>query len=80
MKNLTNYLIKSLKQEQNYNKQKVLNNSFNIDLNDYFKYSGKIEVKGRFVEVCRYSLPTPGRVIIKNDMSKYKLRRYYETN
>ena len=43
-----------------------------IDLNNYFKYSGKIEIGKRFRE------PTGDyvyqhRTIIKNDMSKYKL-------
>lgn len=43
-----------------------------IDLNNYFNYSGKIEIGKRFRE------PTGDyvyihRTIIKNDMSKYKL-------
>jgi len=43
-----------------------------IDLNNYFKYSGKLEIGKRFRE------PTGDyvyihRTIIKNDMSKYKL-------
>jgi hypothetical protein len=80
MTNLTKYLIQSLKEKQDYNKRRVLNKSYNIDLNDFFKDSGRIEIKGRFVEACRYPLPIPGRVIIKNDMSKYKLIKRYETN
>ncbi len=80
MKSLTKYFIQSLKQKQYYNNQRILNNSYNINLNDFFKDSGRIEVKGRFVEACRYALPIPEKQIIKNDMSKYKLIKRYETN
>ena len=73
MKRLSEYLVNKLKEEQhlrNYNKANRLDT---IDLNKYFKETDKIEIKGRFVSACKYALPIPERVIIKNDMSKYKL-------
>tara|TARA_R100001440_G_scaffold73952_1_gene98905 strand:+ start:619 stop:864 length:246 start_codon:yes stop_codon:yes gene_type:complete len=43
-----------------------------IELNDYFAYSGKQEVKNKFVDfVNEYKFKK--LVIIKNDMSKYVL-------
>lgn len=78
MKRLSEYLVNKLKEEQhlrNYNKANRLDT---IDLNKYFKETDKIEIKGRFVSACKYALPIPERVIIKNDMSKYKLIKRYE--
>jgi len=44
-----------------------------IELNDYFAYSGKQEVKNKFVDfVNEYKFKK--LVIIKNDMSKYVLK------
>ena len=79
MKRLSEYLVDKLKEEQhlrNYNKANRLDT---IDLNKYFKETDKIEIKGRFVSACKYALPIPERVIIKNDMSKYKLIKRYES-
>ena len=44
-----------------------------IDLDNYFKYSGKLEIGKRFKEVTEeYTYQV--RCYIKNDMSKYKLK------
>lgn len=48
-----------------------------IELNDYFAYSGKIEIDGKFVKPSNDLLYLE-KTIIKNDMSKYKLKNYYE--
>tara|TARA_Y100001938_G_C7913022_1_gene340578 strand:- start:482 stop:676 length:195 start_codon:yes stop_codon:yes gene_type:complete len=45
-----------------------------IDLNNYFKYSGKLEIGKRFREPKdEYTYHV--RKIIKNDMSKYKFKK-----
>ena len=45
-----------------------------IDLNNYFAYSGKQEVKKKFVDhVNEYKFKK--RIIINNDMSKYVLKK-----
>tara|TARA_R100001591_G_scaffold99889_1_gene106233 strand:- start:343 stop:597 length:255 start_codon:yes stop_codon:yes gene_type:complete len=80
MKRLSQYLVDKLRSEQhlrNYNKANRLDT---IEMNNYFKECDKIEIKGRFVSACKYALPIPERVIIKNDMSKYKLIKRYERN
>jgi len=44
-----------------------------IDLDEYFAYSGKIEVKGKFIDKFdEYTYKE--KTIIKNDMSKYVLK------
>tara|TARA_Y100000385_G_C12836485_1_gene526882 strand:+ start:297 stop:515 length:219 start_codon:yes stop_codon:yes gene_type:complete len=46
-----------------------------IDLDNYFKYSGKLEVGNKFKRVTEeytYKLS----YYIKNDMNKYKLKNY----
>ena len=48
-----------------------------IELDDYFAYSGKIEIDGKFVKPSNDLLYLE-KTIIKNDMSKYKLKNYYE--
>ena len=73
MNTLTKYLINSLKQEQQYHEDSIVNRSFCIELNDFFKNSGKIEISGKFVRACRYALPIPNVRPVKNDMTKYKL-------
>ncbi len=80
MKRLSQYLVNKLKEEKHLREYNKANRLETIDLNNYFKETTKIEIKGRFVEACRYPLPIPERVIIKNDMSKYKLIKRYETN
>ena len=75
MKTLSQYLVNNLREEQhlrNYNKANRLDS---IEMNNYFKECDKIEIKGRFVSACKYALPIPERVIIRNDMSKYKLNK-----
>ena len=50
-----------------------------IDLDNYFKYSGKLEIGKRFKEVTEeYTYQV--RCYIKNDMSKYKLKNYKNEN
>jgi len=48
-----------------------------IELDNYFAYSGKIEIGGKFVKPTD-DLIYQEKSIIKNDMSKYKLKNYYE--
>jgi len=75
MKRLSQYLVDQIRSEQhlrNYNKAHRLDT---IEMNDFFKECDKIEIKGRFVSACKYALPMPEKVIIKNDMSKYKLNK-----
>ena len=59
MKELSKYLVNSLKQEQRHYKERVYNKSIFIDFNNFFKNSGKIEINGKFVRACRYVLPIP---------------------
>lgn len=78
MKSLSLYLVEQLKSAQKqkiHNKKNRLNH---IDLNDFFKYSGNVEIKNRFVSVCRLPNPQFEKEIIMNDMSKYKLIKRYE--
>tara|TARA_R110002012_G_scaffold71774_2_gene183778 strand:+ start:1299 stop:1484 length:186 start_codon:yes stop_codon:yes gene_type:complete len=46
-----------------------------IEFDDYFAYSGKIEIDGKFVKVYS-NLIYQEKSIIKNDMTKYKLKKY----
>jgi len=64
-------MIKELKQKKSlYN---VYKNNI-IDLDEYFAYSGKIEVKGKFIDKFdEYTYKE--KTIIKNDMSKYVLNK-----
>jgi hypothetical protein len=70
---LSNYLISNLRE------QKILENITKrniIQLDHYFKYSGKQEVNNKLVAlVPEYRKE---RMLIKNDMSKYKLKKHYE--
>ena len=64
-----NNVIKELKQQKELHKLYKQNT---IELNDYFAYSGKQEVKKKFVDfVNEYKFKK--RIIINNDMSKYVL-------
>ena len=48
-----------------------------IDLDNYFKYSGKLEIGKKFKRVTEeYTYQV--KSYINNDMSKYKLKNYYE--
>ena len=66
-----NIMIKELKEKKSlYNiyKKNI------IDLDEYFAYSGKIEVKGKFID--KFDEYThKEKTIIKNDMSKYVLKK-----
>jgi len=64
-------MIKDLKQKKSlYN---IYRNNI-IDLDEYFAYSGKIEVKGKFIDKFdEYTYKE--KIIIKNDMSKYVLKK-----
>ena len=45
-----------------------------IELDNYFSYSGKIEIKGKFVKPNNDYIYQE-KSLIKNDMSKYKLKK-----
>jgi hypothetical protein len=74
MKKLTDYLISDLKQKRYL---KELTDSMFINMDDYFRYSGQVETNGKIVHMTpKYRQK---RVeTIYNDMSKYKLKNYYE--
>ena len=75
MNTLATSFINSLKEGITKDKDDILNRRFAIDLNNYFKETDRIEIKGKFVRACNYPLPIPERIIISNDMSKYKLTK-----
>lgn len=75
MKLLSTYLINSLKAENTRKQEDIYLRRNNIDLNNFFKETDKIEIKGKFVSACKFPMPIPERVLIKNDMSKYKLNK-----
>jgi len=63
-------MIAELKQKKELDKLYKQNT---IELNDYFAYSGKQEIKKKFVDfVNEYKFKK--RIIINNDMSKYVLK------
>ena len=65
-------VIKELKQQQELDKLYKQNT---IELNDYFAYSGKQEVKNKFTRICEnYNFSK--NISVNNDMSKYVLRDY----
>ena len=56
-------------------KSKTINRKNTIELDDYFAYSGKIEINGKFTSNFKeynYNKNT----FINNDMTKYVLRDY----
>ncbi len=56
-------------------KSKTINRKNTIELDEYFAYSGKIEINGKFTsnyEKYNYNKNT----FINNDMTKYVLRDY----
>ena len=62
-------VIAELRQKKELNKLYKQNT---IDLNDYFAYSGKQEVKNKFIDyVNEYKFKK--QIVINNDMSKYVL-------
>ena len=78
MNELASYLVDSLIKQRDKNTDNIYNRRNHIDLDDFFKNSGKIEINGRFVRACRYLLPIPNVRPVRNDMSKYKLTKRYE--
>jgi len=46
-----------------------------IEFDDYFAYSGKIEINGKFVKPNKEYIYKE-KSIIKNNMDKYKLKKY----
>jgi hypothetical protein len=62
-------VIAELRQKKELNKLYKQNT---IELNDYFAYSGKQEVKNKFIDyVNEYKFKK--QIVINNDMSKYVL-------
>ena len=62
-------MIEELRQKKELNKLYKQNT---IELNDYFAYSGKQEVKNKFIDyVNEYKFKK--QIVINNDMSKYVL-------
>ena len=67
-----NNVIKELKQQQELHKLYKQNT---IELNDYFAYSGKQEVKNKFTRIYEdYNFSK--NISVNNDMSKYVLKDY----
>ena len=56
-------------------KSKRITRKNTIELDHYFAYSGKIEINGKFVKP-NDDLIYREKSIIKNDMTKYKLKNY----
>ena len=65
-------VIKELKQQQELDKLYKQNT---IELNDYFAYSGKQEVKNKFTRIYEdYNFNK--NISVNNDMSRYVLKDY----
>lgn len=65
-------MIAELKQQKELDKLYKQNT---IELNDYFAYSGKQEVKNKFTRIYEdYNFSK--NISVNNDMSKYVLRDY----
>ena len=65
-------VIKELNQQQELDKLYKQNT---IELNDYFAYSGKQEVKNKFTRIYEdYNFSK--NISVNNDMSKYVLKDY----
>ena len=65
-------VIAELKQQQELDKLYKQNT---IELNDYFSYSGKQEVKNKFTRIYEdYNFSK--NISVNNDMSKYVLKDY----
>ena len=65
-------MIAQLKQQQELDKLYKQNT---IELNDYFAYSGKQEVKNKFTRIYEdYNFNK--NISVNNDMSKYVLKDY----
>jgi hypothetical protein len=79
MNESASYLVDSLVKERKIKLDNIYNRRNFIDLNNFFKETDKIEIKGRFVSACKFPMPIPERIIVRNDMSKYKLIKRYES-
>ena len=75
MNESASYLVDSLVNEREKKLDNIYNRRNFIDLDNFFKETDKIEIKGKFVSACKFPIPIPERVLIKNDMSKYKLNK-----
>ena len=75
MNELSAYLIDQCRKIQDKEKINKKNRHNLLEMHNFFKNSEKIEINGRFVRACRYVLPVPTFLPIKNNMSKYKLKR-----
>ena len=65
-------MIAHIKQQKEFDKLYKQNT---IELNDYFAYSGKQEVKNKFTRIYEdYNFNK--NISVNNDMSKYVLRNY----
>lgn len=67
-----NNVIKELKQQKELDKLYKQNT---IELNDYFAYSGKQEVKNKFTRIYE-DFNFSKNISVNNDMSKYVLKDY----
>jgi len=74
---MTKHIIKFLRLQQETNKVQQRNV---IDLNHYFKYSGKQELNNKLIEVTPLHRVFEKYIPVKNDMKKYKLKKYYSKN
>ncbi len=79
MNELASHLVDTLVKKRKQKLDNLYNRRNFIDLDNFFKHSGKIEINGKFVAACRYILPIPNVRPVKNDMSKYKLIKRYES-
>jgi hypothetical protein len=79
MNESASYLVDSLVKERKIKLDNIYNRRNFIDLNNFFKETDKIEIKGRFVSACKFPMPIPERIFVRNDMSKYKLIKRYES-
>tara|TARA_R100000231_G_scaffold26276_3_gene23794 strand:- start:3164 stop:3412 length:249 start_codon:yes stop_codon:yes gene_type:complete len=76
MKELSKSLIFQENQKKKINKYNVNNRTNLIEFDNYFKYSGMIEYKKRFILAeDRYEYMPYEREIVCNDMSKYKFKK-----
>lgn len=75
MNESASYLVDTLVNEREKKLDNIYNRRNFIDLDNFFKETDKIEIKGKFVSACKFPMPIPERVLIKNDMSKYKLNK-----
>tara|TARA_R100001443_G_scaffold115192_2_gene132394 strand:- start:1677 stop:1925 length:249 start_codon:yes stop_codon:yes gene_type:complete len=76
MKELPKTFVFQEKQKNKINKYHVENKTNLIEFDNYFKYSGMIEYKKRFIlaeDIYEY-IPYE-REIVCNDMSKYKFKK-----